>query len=167
MAFQILPKDPVKAVPVIQSQLRILTMAATPLISTRNQPHMPRSLQAQSGSLEALITWNSPANSSDIASWNIYKDNENNLIDSLPNPVTTQYRAKLPANTPTMFYISAVNAAGRESIKVGILAKANTDQGVVSGTSGGTNGTAAGLPPGYENEPTGGGGSRPGIRPTL
>jgi hypothetical protein len=162
--FQSLPNDFAGAKPILERVMRETAVAVTPLISTRKRPDPPRSLISQPGSLEATITWNAPAKATDIALWRIYRDNENNLVDSIPDPNARQYRPKLPASTPTAFYVSSVNSAGRESIKVQIIATANTDQAVVTGTTGATSGTSAPPPPGYNQEPTGGGGSRALLR---
>jgi hypothetical protein len=92
----------------------------------------------------------------DVSAWRIYRDTESNLVDTITDVNTRQYKPKLPASTPTAFYISAINPLGIESVKVQIIAKANNDQYVVTGTGGGVNGTSPGLPPGYSGEPSGG-----------
>jgi hypothetical protein len=158
--YQSLPDTYEGARPVIERVFRETAATVTPLASIRKRPDPPRSLIAQSGSLEALITWNAPQKSNDIAGWRIYKDDEKTLIDSILDPAARQYRPKLPANTPTAFYISAINGAGRESIKVQVIVTANTDQAVVSGTTGATSGTSPKPPAGYGGEPTGGGQGR-------
>lgn len=157
MIYQQLPPDYVQARPIIQKILKVNASSITPLVSTRRRPDPPRSLIAQAGSLEALITWNAPQKFDDIAGWRVYRDNEGNLVDAIFDVGSRQYRPKLPANTPTAFYVSSINNAGRESIKVQVIAKANTDQYVTTGTGGGTSGSSSSTPPGYNQEPSGGG----------
>jgi len=158
--YQSLPGTYEGARPIIQRVFRETSATITPLASRRKRPDPPRSIIPQPGSLEALLTWNAPQKANDIVGWRIYKDNEGNLIDSILDPAARQYRPKLPANTPTAFYISSINGRGRESIKVQVIATANTDQAVVSGTTGATSGSSASPVAGYGNEPTGGGAGR-------
>lgn len=152
--YQDLPNSLGPAKPVLQRVLQENAATVLQVSGSRKRPDPPRSIIAQPGSLEVLLTWNSPYRSGDISGWRIYKDTESNLVDSIQDPNVRQARIKVPANTSTAFYISAVNAMGTESIKVQVIAKANTDQLVASG---GTSGTTPSLPPGYSNEPSGGG----------
>ena len=122
----------------------------------RGIPSPPRSLILQSGSLEVLLTWNAPEDMRGVDSFYIYQDTENNLVWKSPDRSTRQYRAKVPADTPVAFYVSCVSKAGRESPKVQVIGKANTDKYVQTGTSGETGGTAPSVPPGWIDEPTGG-----------
>ena len=137
------------------------------LYAGRRRPQPPRSLIAQPGSLQTLITWNSPQSTQGVLGYNIYKNNETNRVMNITDPGTTQATIPLPALTPTGFWISSYNAQ-QESVKTQVIASANSDELVASGTSGGTGGTSPGLPPGYPSEPTGGGRvnpSRPGPQP--
>lgn len=151
--YEDLPDSLGAAKPILQRFMQENAGTVLQIAGSQKRPDPPRSIIAQPGSLEVLLTWNSPYKAGDVSSWRIYKDNESNLVDSIPDPNVRQARIKVPAATPTAFYISAVNASGRESIKVQIIAKANTDQLAVSG---GTSGTTPNLPPGYSNEPSGG-----------
>lgn len=154
--YRHLPADFAQARPILQRMLKVNALTVAPLASIRKRPDPPRSLISQAGSLEALITWNAPQKSDDIAGWRIYRDNEGNLVDAIFDVNSRQYRPKLPANTPTAFYIASINNGGRESIKVQVIAQANTDQFVTSGTGGGTGGSSSSTPPGYAQEPSGG-----------
>lgn len=158
--YQSLPQDYASAVPILERVMQEQASATLGVVGSRKRPDPPRSLIAQPGSLEALITWNAPQKMGDISAWRIYKDTENNLIDTITDVGTRQYKPKLPASTPTAFYISAINSLKIESVKVQIIATANGDQFVTSGTSGGTGGTTPSTPPEYGNEPSGGGGRR-------
>jgi hypothetical protein len=152
------------ALPILQRMNQEASRTTSVLAGSRKRPDPPRSLISQSGSLEALITWNAPQKFADIVGWRVYRDNESSLVDSIFDPNSRQYKPKLPANTPTAFYVSSINSLNVESIKIQIIATANNDQMVVSGTGGGTNGTTPSRPPGYGGEP-GGGGSRGGRFP--
>jgi len=154
--YQSLPQSYEEAIPLLQRVMQENASAVLPMVSTRKRPDPPRSLIAQQGSLETLITWNAPQKDSDVAGWKVYKDNESNLVATITDPMTRQYTAKLPASTKTYFYVSSINAAGRESIKVQVLGQSNTDQMVTSGTGGGTSGSSSSPPPGYPDEPSGG-----------
>lgn len=165
--YQDLPNSLGAAKPVLQRVLQENAGTVLQVAGSRKRPDPPRSLVAQPGSLEVLLTWNAPYRSGDISGWRIYKDSESNLIDSIPDPNVRQARIKVPANTATAFYISSINASGRESIKVQIIAKANTDQLVTTGSTGATTGTTPSLPPGYSKEPSGGGSSSGQQKRTL
>lgn len=154
--YHTLPPTYEQAAPIIQRAMREGASSVLPLVRNSKRPDPPRNLISQAGSLQALITWNSPVKSDDIAGWKIYKDNEGNLFTSIMDPDAHQVSVPLPANTSTFVYVSSMNAAGRESIKVQVMATSNTDQIVSSGTSGGTSGSTPKLPPGYSYEPTGG-----------
>lgn len=158
----VLPTDYAAAQPILERFMQEQSTLVLNTVGSRKRPDPPRSLIAQPGSLEVLLTWNGPQKASDITGWRIYKNNENTLIDTITDPSTHQYKAKVPANTNTGFYVSSVNALGVESIKVFVVGAANTDQYVTTGTSGGTTGSTAGVPPGYPSEPSGGrvGGNR-------
>lgn len=154
--YQTLPPTYEGAIPILDRVMQETASVMLQTIGSRKRPDPPRSLIAQPGSLEALITWNGPQKMGDIAGWRVYRDTEKVLVDSLPDANTRQYRPKLPAATPTAFYVSSVNPLGVESIKVQIIVTANSDQFVASGTAGGTGGSSASTPPGYTDEPTGG-----------
>ncbi len=126
----------------------------------RGIPAPPRNLQIQSGSLEVLLVWNQPADLRGVDKFYVYQGDENNRVWQSVDGATQQVRLKVPADTATAFYISSVSKAGRESKKVQIIGKANSDQLVVSGTSGGTGGSSPPPPSGWTDEPTGGGQSR-------
>lgn len=154
--YQSLPRTYEEALPILERMNQENSNTVLSLAGSRKRPDPPRSLIAQPGSLEALITWNGPQKMGDISGWRIYRDTEKNLIDTILDVNSRQYKPKLPANTPIAFYVSAINPLGIESIKVQIIAKALTDQYVVAGTSGGSSGTSPGIPPGYGDEPSGG-----------
>lgn len=154
--YSSLPGSYSAAKPILERILQENAGAVIQVIGGRKRPDPPRSLIAQAGSLEALITWNSPQKDSDIVGWRVYKDNESNLLQAITDAVTRKIVVKLPSNTPTGIYVSSVNARGKESIKVFCLATANTDQYVVTGTGGATGGSSASPPPGYTDEPSGG-----------
>lgn len=164
MAGEQLPTDYASAQPILERFMYEQTSTVNNLTGARRRPDPPRSLVIQPGSLEVLLTWNAPQIFNDIAGWRVYKDTENNLFSAITDPNTRQCTVKVPADTNTGLYVSSVNALGRESIKVQIIGKANTDQYVVTGTGGGTGGTSPTPPPGYDQEPSGGksGGGRYG-----
>ena len=151
-----LPSDYSTAKPILERFLQENAGAVLQLTGGRRRPDPPRSLISQPGSLEALITWNGPQRASDVISWRVYRDDETNLLASITDVNTRKIIVKLPANTPTGIYVSSVSASGKESIKVPIIATANTDQYVTTGTGGGTGGTTSPPPPGYGGEPSGG-----------
>lgn len=154
--YQSLPPTYEAAAPILERVMQENASATLTVVGSRKRPDPPRSLIAQQGSLEALITWNAPQKMGDISAWRIYKDTESNLIDTITDVNTRQYKPKLPASTATAFYVSAINPLGIESVKVQIIATANGDQFVTAGTSGGTGGTTPSTPPGYVDEPSGG-----------
>jgi hypothetical protein len=153
--------QPNTAIPGMASQTQIIASRTTQAVlqnglGTRRRPQPPRSLIAQAGSLVSLITWNAPQVTKGIVGWRFYKDNETNLVDDIRDPTRRQYKMALPANKTTMAYVSSITQQNVESIKVGILVHSNTDQLVVAGTGGGTNGSQPSNPPGWGNEFSGG-----------
>jgi len=123
----------------------------------RGRPMMPRQVRASAGSLEALITWNGPEDMRGVAGFRVYKDNESNLVEEIRDLSRRQTKVTLPGNAKAMIYVSAFSTLNRESPKVAVLASTNTDQLVVTGTGGATPGTAPVQPPGWPDEPDGGG----------
>src|SRR5579883_1187670 len=107
--YQALPSTYEAAQPLLQRALQETAASVLPLVSSRRRPDPPRNLISQPGSLEALITWNAPIKFNEVAGWRIYRDNEGNLVDTILDPNSRQYRPKLPANTATAFYVSAIN----------------------------------------------------------
>jgi hypothetical protein len=134
-----------KAVPQLQRFVREASGAVSQVVGSTKRPDPPRSLIIQPGSLEVLLTWNAPYKSGDVASYRIYRDNESNLVSSISDPNVRQARIALPASTPTAFYVSSVNALGRESVKVQVI-----------GSAGVTATPSPALPPEYHLEPSGG-----------
>jgi hypothetical protein len=131
----------------------------TQAVEFRGRPGLTRSLRAQSGSLEASVFWNLPADPRGVASFRIYKDNDQNFFQEIKDPNCRQFLVKLPANTKSRVYVSAVSSLGREGPKgEGIQVQSNTDSYVTSGTGGATGGTPSNSPPPPEwpDEPTGG-----------
>lgn len=151
-----LPPDFGDAKPALDRFFQENSALTRKLSGPTRRPDPPRSLVAQSGSLEVLLTWNAPQRNDDVVGWRVYKDVESNLIDSLKDKDARTIHVKVPANTTTSFFVSSVNALGRESIKVQVIGKANTDKFVVSGTTGQTSGTTSAVPAEYSSEPTGG-----------
>lgn len=166
--YQSLPPTYEAAAPILERVMQENASATLTVVGSRKRPDPPRSLIAQPGSLEALITWNAPQKMGDISAWRIYRDTEKNLVDTITDVNTRQYKPKLPASTPTAFYISAINALNIESVKVQIIATANSDQYVTTGSAGATGGSTPPTPPGYSTEPSGGAASNgTGRRRTL
>jgi len=152
-----LPPTWQQAAPILERALQESSATLSQVAGARKRPLPPRNLVAQGGSLQILLTWNAPQRNDDVTGYRIYKDNESNLIHVVTDPNTRQFTVSVPANTSVGLYVSSVNSLGVESIKVAVIGKSNTDQYVVTGTTGGTGGSTPPRPPGYENEPTGGG----------
>lgn len=160
LTYQALPSTYESAKPVLQNMLLGLVASAGSNAGQAKAPAPPRSLIAQGGSLQVLVTWNAPVNPQGVVGYCVYKDNEVNKIATISDPATRQYSFKVTSATPTAFYVSSMNARGFESQKVQVIGQANTDELVVSGTGGGTGGSAPPPPPGYDGEPSGGGNRR-------
>lgn len=122
----------------------------------RARPMIPRQVRATAGSLETLITWNGPEDMRGVAGFRIYKDNENNLVEEIRDPLRRQTKVKLPGNGAAMVYVSAFTTLNRESPKIAVRATTNTDQLVVTGSGGATGGSEGAQPPGWTDEPSGG-----------
>ncbi len=103
--------------------------------TTRRRPHPPQGIGGTVGLQEVTLTWTMPSNSSDIAGWRVYKDDETKLIQSIKDPNTLTAIIKLSVTTPVGFWVSSVNAAGRESVKIQAIA---TPQGINLGSLSGT-----------------------------
>lgn len=100
---------------------------------TSKKPMPPRDLQVQSGPRGILVNWRQPAGqTSDIAGWRVYKDNENSLFAETRDPSTTQHFIDATSgSTPptTNIFVSSINKLGVESQKVQVQAKATTESG--------------------------------------
>lgn len=115
------------------------------------RPDPPRDVFVQSGSRKVLLTWKLPPHSDDIRRWRIYRDTEKNLVMEVADRGTRQMYLDVSAGTtpPTYnFFVSSVNAAGVESVKVQVQGKATAETGAPSDPP---------PPPGYTNESSGGG----------
>jgi len=155
--FEKLPENWGQARPIVQKISDELTAQSITLAGTRRRPEPPTNLQAQGGSLEILLTWNAASLSKGIVGWKVFKDNENNLVATIKDFNTRQYKHKMPADTTAAFYVCSINSLDRESIKVQVIGKSNTDKLVTTGTAGATSGTPAEPPPEWPDEPFGGG----------
>lgn len=119
------------------------------------RPKIPRNLQINQGSLNVKVTWNSPDDIRGLASYRIYKDTESNLIAEVPIG-QKQHVIPVSSDTPLAVYVSAVNKLGKESPKVQVIGKSNTDKVVATGTTGAVAGVEPPSPPEWYFEPGGG-----------
>lgn len=130
------------------------------LIPYRGRPAKVQSLEFTPGTLEATLFWTAPQNMEGVDGWNLYKDNETNLILKSTDPTLRQALVKLPGAGKSMFYVCACSKLGIEGPKTPVLVTSTTDLVVVTGTAGGTGGTGSGSTPGWTGSPSGGGGGR-------
>ena len=143
--YQSLPPTYDAALPLLDRTMQETAQVLLQTVGSQARPDPPRSLISQPGPLNALITWNAPQNTTNIAGWRIYQNDETNLVLSIMDVNVRQYSPTLAAGVGTAFYVSSVNQLGVESIKVQVIA--------VAGAAGSS---SAGLPPGYGGEPSGG-----------
>ena len=80
---------------------------AAPPYPLRPQP--PRNIQAQTGTMEVLLTWNAPADMRGVDGFRVDEGNENNLVFEKPDPNVRQAQIKMEANTSKMFFVSCVS----------------------------------------------------------
>lgn len=66
---------------------------------TTGKPEQPRNVQAQSGSRKVLVTWDAPVVTDGIIGYKIYKDNENQLFDTITDPNVRQYSVPATAGS--------------------------------------------------------------------
>lgn len=122
----------------------------------RLRPMAPRGLRTAAGSLEAMIFWNTPADMRGVAGFRIYRDNESNLVYETKDPSTRQATIRLPGASSAMCFVCSVSEIGRESPKISITVRSNTDKLLQTGNSGETSGSSPVSPPEWPNEPSGG-----------
>jgi hypothetical protein len=146
MPYYTIPSTPGRTREVLQRFLQENAGIAPGSIAGRRRPQPPVNLVAQVGTSQVVLTWNAPQNSRGILGWNIYRDNETNRVLNINDPNTLQATLAMPAS-PIGFYVSSYNAL-QESIKVQVIAKASSGGGSLPSS-----------PPGWNQEPTGGGAS--------
>ena len=116
------------------------------------RPEAPRSVVAQDGSFETLITWNPPADLRDVVGFIVYQDSETSLVWQSRDNSTRQVRIKLPSDSSKAFFIASVNSQGRLSNRVFVIGSSNNDKYVVNGTDEETGGTSPNTPPEWEDQ---------------
>lgn len=103
---------------------------------TEKPPAPPRDIIPQSSSRGVFLVWAlPPGQNQDIAGWRIYKDDENTLLDKIPDRGTRKYfvPASSGSTPPTInIFVSSVNSLGVESAKVQVQAKATAETGAPS-----------------------------------
>lgn len=110
---------------------------------TPKRPDAPTDLIAQSASRGVLLSWGQPVINTDIVGWRIYKGDENTMYTEIRDRGNRQcfVEATAGSSPPTNnFFVSSINAFGKESRKVQIQAKASTENGAPS---------VPGAPPGF------------------
>jgi hypothetical protein len=137
------------------SERRALTDKAVSL-GTSKPPRPPRDVTAQAGSRGALLTWKLPEDGGpDVTGYRVYKNNEDTLYEEVQDRGRRQEFVELSAGTPTStkypLFVSCLNAAGRESQKVQVIASASPETGAPA---------LPDPPPGYGDEGSGGGDRR-------
>lgn len=134
-----------------QAAERVRTADFLRVRGTSKPPALPTDLQTQAGPRGILLTWKLPDKYQDIIGWRVYKDDENTLFQDIRDRGTRQ--AFIPtdagASPPVVnLFVSSVNALGIESNKVQSQGKAAVEPGAP---------TMPTVPPGYNNENSGGG----------
>lgn len=125
--------------------------------SYQGRPAAPRNVQVLGGSLEVRVVWNAPADMRGVDGFRVYQNNENQMVFQTKDNTCRQFLcSSVQADTKVAFYVSCFSENGLESVKVQAIGKPNTDQLVVSGTTGATSGTATTPPPSWDSEPSGG-----------
>lgn len=117
---------------------------------TTRVPQPPRDLIAQAAPRGVLLTWNYPADSSDIQRWRVYKDNETTLFAEIKDRGTRQcfVPSTAGASPPTVnLFVSSMSIAGVESPIVQAQGKAIAEAGAP---------TLPGSPPEYGSINSGG-----------
>lgn len=102
---------------------------------SQGKPGQPRSLQAQSGSRKVLVTWDLPADKTDIQGWKIYNGTDRALLDTVNDASVRQYAVPASSGaTPTTanIWVSSFNAAGIESNPVQVQGTATAEAGAPS-----------------------------------
>jgi len=102
---------------------------------TAKLPQAPRDIIVQSGSRGVLLTWNLPQVFFDIIGWRVYKNDENTLFHELRDRGNRQLFVECTSGTTpptTNFFVSSINALGRESRKVQAQGKATAETGAPS-----------------------------------
>lgn len=122
----------------------------------RGIPQPPRGLRATSGSMEATVVWNAPADQRGVAGYRVYQGTELNLVSGTLDRSVRQFKVKLSASVTDVCFVSSVSALGRESVRLPVTVNSNSDKYVTNGTSGETSGSAAQPSPEWTQEPTGG-----------
>lgn len=108
-------------------------------------PLAPRDLIAQSGPRGVLLTWGLPQVFFDIVGWRIYKTDENTLYTEIRDRGNRQCFVESTAATTSPvsnFFVSSLNAAGKESQKIQVQKAALNEAGAP---------VMPGVPPGYTN----------------
>lgn len=106
-------------------------------------PQAPRDLIAQSAPRGVLLTWGLPQVFYDIVGWRVYKTDENTLFTEIRDRGNRQCVVESTAATTspvTNFFVSSLNAAGKESQKIQVQKAALNESGAPA---------MPGTPPGY------------------
>jgi hypothetical protein len=86
--FYILPNDPRKSNPLIQRFFRENIGASQEMLGIRRRPQMPRDLLGTALIASVRLSWRGPQNLAGVIGYNIYQNNQTNLIQNMP---ATQY----------------------------------------------------------------------------
>ena len=81
-------------------------------------PPPPRNLRVNSGAGYITVVWDAPQNPLGVASWRIYLDNENSLVDTIGDTARTSTQINLSDKAKHNVYASSVNPMGKESRKI-------------------------------------------------
>jgi len=119
---------------------------------SERRPQPPRGLIVQCGSRGFLVSWSLPEIFKDVTGWRVYRDTESSLYKEISDRGNRQcFIESTGGGTPTKVavFVSSINAYGRESRKVQVIASAATEAGVTAPPN-------PGSPPGYTSERSGG-----------
>lgn len=106
-------------------------------------PQAPRDLIAQSAPRAVFLTWGLPQVFFDIVGWRVYKSDENTLFTEIRDRGNRQCMVESTAATTSPvsnFFVSSLNAAGKESQKIQVQKAALNEAGAPA---------TPGSPPGY------------------
>jgi hypothetical protein len=108
------------------------------------KPFSPRDFQATAGADSVLLSWKLPTVFDDVKGFHVFQGTERNMIWSTEDRGVRQCRAALTAGATDSFFVCSVNALGKFSEKVQLIATAN-------------GAGEADLPPEFADEAAGGG----------